>query len=138
MNNNNSMYENETFTSKLKGYFLLILYILSAALVTIVAIDILVFPITIFAVKKTTLFTSTVKALIKYGFLSYIILSITVNLIKNKKNGFNNREIVQVMILDPLKKVSMFLILLILTSAIIISLFNILSKNHMLLNSISG
>ncbi|HNX60728.1 MAG TPA: hypothetical protein PKK43_16620 [Spirochaetota bacterium] len=69
-------YEGTGFKEKLKEFGVLITFIFIAAFLSLVTMNILVFPVSLFAVKSSSLFTLIVKILIILSVLSYILFRV--------------------------------------------------------------
>lgn len=66
-------YEGTGFKEKLKEFSVLITFIFIAAFLSLVTMNILVFPVSLFAVKSSSFFTLSVKILIISSVASYIV-----------------------------------------------------------------
>lgn len=66
-------YEGTGLKEKLKEFGVLITFIFIAAFLSLVTMNILVFPVSLFAVKSSSLFTLSVKILIIISVASYIV-----------------------------------------------------------------
>lgn len=66
-------YEGTGFKEKLKEFGVLITFIFIAAFLSLVTMNILVFPVSLFAVKSSSFFTLSVKILIIFSVASYIV-----------------------------------------------------------------
>ena len=98
---NNILYEYIKLTQKakekVKGFINLLLFIILAAIASLLVMDLMVTPITIFAIKKSDLFTSIIKysiLVITMLLIVFAISRIIMRIIK-KQNSFKQIQFSQ-------------------------------------------
>ena len=129
------IYHSEYLKRK-KDIFFLTSFIILAAILSTVVMDLLIFPITEFAKKQTSLFNS----LIGYSLLFFISFTFFYKIYKKisylKKTNSTNSSIFFYILQRPIKFLTTFIIMLLITSILVISLYFILNSNNNLIRNI--
>lgn len=123
---------------RIKNIFTLAVFTVFALIASIVTMDIIVYPITIFAVKETALFNSVIK----YGFFSTItgllILKIFRRILSLKREGLTLSGIVKYLLKRPRHYAGVYFAFLIISAVVISIIYLLLSYNYYMLYKITG
>ncbi len=121
----NSHYERKSRLGRIKDIFTLSLFILVSAVISIVVMDLLVLPISLFAINRKTSFNYVIRDVSLFVILFIIILLLIRRVIRMHRDGFNISRIAKYLLIRPLRGIATFFLILI-TSGIIIYLITLL------------
>jgi len=82
-------YEGTRFLEKLKEFSVLLVFIAIAAIVSLITMNVLAFPLSLFAVKMPAVFTQMVKIFILIVILSYICFRIIRRIRTSRADGIS-------------------------------------------------
>ena len=131
--NRNNPYEKSGLKNRLSESATLFVFIIISLLVSLIVMDVIIFPIAIFSIQNETLFTSVVK----YLFWIIITVSLLYLVIKKiyslKKDELPTRQIIRTIISKPLSSFLLALIIIIVSLILILLINFLLQKNFYLL-----
>lgn len=132
----NSSYERSGLRHRLKDFSILGFASLVIALISTLVMDLLIYPLSTFALNKTVLFTR----IFQYGFLALVIGVFIFMIIKkfhtHKKNGLTKKATLIDIAKAPALALSSAFFLLIISAAIIVVIYLLLSYNNNFINSL--
>lgn len=132
----NNLYERTGLLSRVKESARLVLFIFLALILSIIVMNLLIFPIALFSVNNKAAFTEIFKIL----FLCFILLSLIYITVKRiifyKKNDFENQKIIKNIFLRPLSSIIFIFIVLLIIAVLIAAIYYILQNNYYLLYKI--
>ncbi len=123
--NQHSHYEQKSNLGRLKELFTLSAFILIAALISIVIMDLLVLPISLFAINRKSAFNFIVRDVSIFVVLFIIILMLVLKIIRMHRDGFTTSQIIKYLLMRPLRAILTFFLILI-TSGIVITLLSLI------------
>jgi hypothetical protein len=118
---------------KLRELLTLFLFIFGSAVVSLLAMNLLAFPLTLFAVQHKIAFTLAVKAGIIVLAISYIAYRIARRVILTKKEGLSVINALGSSLLRKFKSLVFFLLVLLLSIVLISAIYFLLSSNYNIL-----
>ena len=116
----------------------LALFTAAAAGISLLVMDILVFPVALFSVKLTGAFTLLMKILTILLIASAIIIPMVKKIRLFRKEGLGYKEIFQALSIAPLRQFSIFFFFLLLSAALLTFLIIILYYNYYLVYKIGS
>ncbi len=127
---NKVRFEKKRYRDRMKEFMTLFVFTVGAAILSLVVMDLIILPLTIFAVSKKEVFNYIIKDLL----INIIIISFVIIIIKKiynyKNEGFPAIEVIKHFLLKPVNMLGTFVVIFLLTSAIILILYLILNINN--------
>lgn len=127
-------YESGKITYRSRELATLAIFTFVAALISAIVMDFTVFPLTIFAVKNTGLFTAIIKFIIIFILFALGLYPIIRKIVSLKKNGFTAGAILTYLFKRSCFFISVFLVFIIISFVIIGLIYLLLYNNHLLLH----
>ena len=114
----------------------LFLAIAVSAAIIVVFIDLVLFPVIMFAIKNSELFTSLVKYFTVTGFVLLIIYGIVYRMVILRRKGYSPGSIARHFINQPGRYILIFLGILFMCVLLVAFLYFVFHGNHQLLHKI--
>ena len=133
-----NLYKNKPIKERIKEIFTLAVFTLVVAFISIVTMDILVYPISLVALKNKDFFNFLIGDLLFILIILFIIFLVAKKIYWLNKNGLSNREITRFLLFKPLYYLSTFFIILMASMFVIFFLFILLDKNQYLIYKLTG
>ncbi|MCU0821768.1 MAG: hypothetical protein MUC95_04750 [Spirochaetes bacterium] len=127
--NNIRMYEKSGFKSRMKDALLLSAIFITSFIISMITMDILVFPVALLAVNDGKAFTVIFKYTFRIFISAVFVYIISRMIYQLKKDGFPAGYIIKSIIVKPLLSL-FFIIAVSLLCIILILFFNILYQNN--------
>ena len=134
---NGNPFEKTRLRDRFKDISTLAAFTLAVALISLVIMNILIYPLTIFAVKKKELFNYIITDLSLFAILIALIAMLSLKVYRLKKDGLDIKSILAYLVRRPFYYLSLFFFFALISSGIIFFLYVILSYNYYLLYKIS-
>jgi hypothetical protein len=134
----NSKLDSKSFSSRVKDLVSITGFIIAAAIVSTLIMDIIVFPLTIFAINDVPSFNNLIRllfTLLILFLLIYPFISISSRL---KKEGHDRKYIAIYLIRRPFYNIGLFFLILALCALIIAVIYLLFSTNYYYLHRLSG
>jgi nitrogen fixation/metabolism regulation signal transduction histidine kinase len=125
MMNQHSHFEQKSNLSRIKELVTLTAFILIAALISIVVMDLLVLPLSLFAINQKSTFNFIIKDVSLFVILFIIILTLVFKVIRMQRDGLSPSQIAKYMLMRPLRAMFTFMLILV-TGGIIIYILSLL------------
>jgi nitrogen fixation/metabolism regulation signal transduction histidine kinase len=125
MMNQHSHFEQKSNLSRIKELITLTAFILIAALISIVVMDLLVLPLSLFAINHKSAFNFVIKDISVFVILFIIILTLVFKVIRMRRDGLSASRIVKYMLMRPLRAMLTFMLVLV-TGGIVIYILSLL------------
>jgi len=126
----NNLFEKKSILERTKGLLTLAIFTIIVAAISLVVMDILVFPLTVFAINFTKIYTFLIKNIGFIVLILFVLFLIGRKIYLKKKNGLTEEEIGKYILHRLLYYFSVFLVIVILTAIIILFLYLILNNNY--------
>ncbi len=130
--------ESSAPSERIKELASLAFFTLIAAVSSVIIMDIIVFPITLFAVNNK----NTYNFIFKYSFLTLVIVLIFYLILnkiyKMKKDGFPSSEIILYLVKKPFSYLGTVLALILISASLLAAVYFILNINYTFLSKIIG
>ena len=130
--------ESRTLRSKIKEITAISFFTVTAAAASIILADIIVFPLTHFAVKNVDIFNLLFKNLLLITILLFLIYSLVKKYRKLTDEGLSLKNILLYFLKRPFHYGSLFLSFILISSLVILILYFLFSLNYYYLYKISG
>ncbi len=132
----NNIYEKTGLLSRIKESFTLIIFIVFSLLISLLVMNLLIFPVAVFSINNKLIFSEIVK------YLFFIILTVSIvfafvrRIAFYKKSEMPNLQIVKLIILKPVSFLLFILIILFILFLLIVIINFVLQNNYYLLYKI--
>lgn len=136
--NDENLYRGRRLKERLGDFTTLAVFTVIVAALSVVVMDLLVYPMVIFAMRSTGAFTFLVKYLFFGFFAGSAILFILLKIRRLKKGGLANREIGRYLVSRPAYYLSSFFIILLSSVVVLTIIYLLLERNYYLLYKLSG
>ncbi|MFC1670206.1 hypothetical protein ACFL20_07405 [Spirochaetota bacterium] len=123
-------YEKTRLRDRFKELLTLSIFTILVTIVCIVVMDLLIYPITIFAVKQKPVFNFIIKNILIYILILLMVLMIIKKTYRLYKDGANKKEVIKTLIQTPIYYLGTFGIFLITSIIVIVILYLLLSNNY--------
>jgi len=130
--------ENKPIVSKIKEFILILIFTLISAIVAILLSDILIFPITRYAVNNINIFNIAFQYACILFIITVCLLLLFFKVRSLHKDGNSTGAIIKYIFLRPIKYIGLVFLSFILTGALIVILYIIFSNNYYLIYRLSG
>jgi len=137
-NNDQSTLESSTVKSKIKEIAAISMFTIIAAVASILLADLIVFPLTHFAVKRVDIFNLVFENLLLLVFLIFLCLSFIKKFRKLSEEGLNARYKILYFLKRPVHYFSLVFSFIIISALMITILYLLFSLNYYYLYKISG
>ncbi|HOO71770.1 MAG TPA: hypothetical protein PK926_08400 [Spirochaetota bacterium] len=127
-------YEKDKLKHRFRELAILAGFTVSAALVSVLVMDLIAFPITLLAVRKTPLFNTIVIFIIFAVIAAGLIYPLIKKVISLLKNGMGAGKIAWYLVKKTGHYSALFIVFLGISGALILSLYFLLYNNHYLLH----
>lgn len=125
-----SHYEQKSKLGRIKDLVTLSAFILIAALTSIATMDLLVLPISLFAINRKSAFNFIIKDISVFFVLFIIILMLVLKIIKMDREGFTISQITKYMLMRPLRAILTILLIMVTGGIIIYIIALLLNFNY--------
>ncbi len=133
---NGNSYEKTRFKDRVRELFTLVLFITASLIASVILMDILIFPLTLFAVDNKGMFNYFIKHAIWISLLLIMIYLIVRKIYELRKGGMHTAAIIRRMALRPFKALSVIGVFLIIVSLLVYIVYFLMSSNYYLLYKI--
>ena len=135
--NNDSMLEKGRLRDRFKGITTLAAFAVGIAVISIVVMNLLTYPVTVFAVKYKNAFNYIFKYFFIIGLIALFTYLVLATVKRLKKEGLSSREIALYILRRPLYALSTVLFIIAVSAAIIALLYILFSNNYYLIYKIT-
>lgn len=133
---NVNLYEKTRLRNRFKDIVTLALFTLVVAVISLAVMNILVYPMTVFAVNHKNAFNFIIKDLAFFALIALLLALIGLKIYRLKKNGLEAKKIVRYMVLKPFYYLSIFFFFLVISAVLLLILYALFSNNYYLLYKI--
>ena len=130
MNQRNNTVETHRIKDRLRDIFILFSFVVMAAVASVIVMDILVLPITLFAVNFKSAFNFVLRDLLWLFAVLLFITLLVIRIIVLRKNGLNFREILNHIAFRPFSALATVLMILGASAVLIMIIYLLLSYNN--------
>jgi hypothetical protein len=135
---NGNLYEKMKLRDRFKEISTLAIFTLAVAVISVVMMNLLIYPITIFAVKNKNAFNFIVKDLSIFGIAAILMIFLGLKIHRLRKEGLAVRDIVIYLARKPLYYISIFFFFIVTSAVLIFLLYILLSNNYYLLYKLTN
>lgn len=134
----NNKLDSKSFSSKVKDLVSISGFIILAAVISTLLMDIIVYPLTMFAINDVPSFNNLIK-LVFILLLLFILIFSTITISSNlRKEGRDKKYIILYLIRRPFYHIGLFFLIVTLAALIIAAIYLLFSTNYYYLHRISG
>ncbi len=134
---NDTLFEKGRLRDRFKEIFTLAAFTIAIAFLCLVTMNLLIYPLTIFAVKYKNAFNIIFKNIFILGIITLLVALILVTTYRLHNRGLTAKEIVQYIIRKPFYYMSISLFFIAVSALIIWLLYFMFSNNYYLLYKIT-
>lgn len=135
---NGNLYENRKLRDRFNDLVTLAAFTLGVAVLSVIIMNLLIYPVTVFAVRNKETFNFIVRDLSLFGLLALVLLSVGLKVRRLKKEGLPEEEIARYMVRKPFHYLSIFFFFLFISSVLLLLLYLLFSNNYYLLYKITN
>ncbi|MBN2158293.1 MAG: hypothetical protein JW807_02780 [Spirochaetes bacterium] len=136
--NNENLYEKRRLRDRFRDIVTLALFTLAVAVISAVIMNLLIYPVTVFAVRNRPAFNFIVTDLSIVALAALLATMLALKVHRLRKEGLVAKEIALYLVRRPFYYLSIFFFFLVATSALLFLLYVLLSSNYYLLYRMSG
>ncbi len=128
--NHGNLYERGRLRDRAREMLVLALFIIAIAALSTLVMNLIVYPVTLFAINETKLFNFIMTDILALLVIIVVIFLIFRRIYNLRKNGLSIKEISRYMLTRPFYYLSAGVIFLIITSGVVLTVYAILSNNY--------
>ncbi len=134
----NNKLDSKSFSSRVRNLISISGFIILAALLSTLLMDLIVFPLTMFAISDVPSYNNLIKLIFTLVVFFILIFSVIKISRRLKKEGHDNKHILLYLLRRPLYHLGLFLFFLALFGLIITVIYLLFSTNYYYLHRLSG
>jgi len=131
------MLEKSRLRDRFKGITTLAAFTIAIAVISIVVMNLITYPVTVFAVKHKNAFNYIFKYFLIIGLISFFTYLVLATVYRLKKGGLSSREIALYILRKPFYALSIVLFIIAASTAVIALLYILFSNNFYLIYKIT-
>lgn len=131
-------YERSTISSKARELATLSIFIAVIAVISVVIIDPIVYPVSLFAIENKKVFNYIIKDISFFVILALLAILMLKKILFLRKHGLGGKEILKYLVTKPAMKISAFLLTIFFSAAVILVIYILFSANYRLIYRFSG
>ncbi len=135
--NHASPFEKSSFKERIKEISTLAAFTIAIAVISIVIMNLLAYPVAAFAVKQKAAFNFIFKYFVTIGIVALFAGLISITVLRLKKGGLASKDIVRYIVRRCFYSISMFFIVIAASAGVIILLYYLFSNDYYLLYKIA-
>jgi len=136
--NRSDLYERSRTGDRIRDLATLAIFTILAAVVSLVIMDVVIYPLTLFAVKNTEAYTFIFTDILIFVVLAVLLLLMIRKIRILKREGRSAGEIAAYLCVHPLQNVLVALFLIAVSVIIILFLYIILNQNNYMLYKLAN
>jgi len=133
----NTLYEKNNTVNKIKELFILAMFTIVIAVISLVVMDILILPLSTFAINNKEIYNFIIKDVSVFLIIFLLFFLLLRKILGLHRDGLTKKEIAKYLFRRPFYYFSIFLFLLFSSAVIIFILYILLSFNNNLLHKFS-
>ena len=130
---NSRSYEKTNFRDRAREMGTLFSFIIGALILSVIAMDIVVFPMALFSLKNKDVFNLVMANFMRIAIAGIFLYMISINFYRLKKDGLPAASIMKIMFFKPFKFLLSLLIFFLITFSLIYVIYSIMNYNNYLL-----
>ncbi|MBN1498243.1 MAG: hypothetical protein JXA07_15830 [Spirochaetes bacterium] len=135
---NGNLYEKRRLRDRFRDLVTLAAFTLAVAAVSVLIMNLLVYPVTLFAVRNKETFNFIVRDLSLFGLLAIILIAVGLKIRHLKKEGLPEKEIAGYLFRKPFYYLSIFFFFIVISAALLFLLYLLFSNNYYLLYKLTS
>lgn len=135
---NQNLYKKKQIKDRAKEVFTLGIFTVLVALASTIIMDIIIYPLSVFAINNKPLYNFIIKDILKYLLIFFLLFLIIRKVRHLKINGLSNIEISKYLLQRPLYYTSTLMVIILASTIVILFIFFILNNNYFLLYKITN
>jgi hypothetical protein len=136
--NNETLFEKRRLRDRFREIATLAGFTLAVALISIAVMNLLIFPVTVFAVNHTAAFNFIVRDLSLFIIVALLAFLVGLRVYRLRKEGLPAAEIARYLLKRPFYYVAIFFFFIITSSVLVFVLYLLLSNNYYLLYKLTN
>lgn len=136
--NNEILYEKRRLRDRFREISTLAAFTLAVAVISLVIMNLLIYPVTVFAVNHTGAFNFIVKDLSIFAIIALLLFLFGLRIYRLRKEGIPASEIARYLVRKPFYYIAIFFFFILTSSALVFLLYLLLSNNYYLLYRLSN
>jgi hypothetical protein len=135
---NGNLYEKKKLRDRFRDLTTLAVFTLAIAIISVVITNLLIYPVTVFAVRNKGTFNFIIRDLSLFGLLALVLLFIGFKVRRLKNAGLPGEEIARYLVRKPFYYISIFFFFILTSSVLLFLLYLLFSNNYYLLYKITN
>ena len=131
--NNEILYEKRRLRDRFRDISTLAAFTLAVALISVIIMNLLVFPVTLFAVNHTGTFNFIVRDLSLFAIIGLLLFLIGIRIYRLRKEGLPAREIARYLVKKPFYYIAIFFFFIVTSVVLTLILYWLLGTNYYIL-----
>ncbi len=131
--NNEILYEKRRLRDRFKEISTLAAFTLAVAVISLVIMNLLIYPVTIFAIKYTGAFNFIVKDVLAFAIIAMLLFLIGLRIYRLRKEGLPASQIARYLLKKPFYYIAIFFFFFLTSSVLVFLLYLLMSNNYYLL-----
>ncbi len=136
--NSPNLYEKPSLKNRFRELAVLALFTAAIAILSLLVMDALILPLSIFATGKSAVFTLIIKNVFFYGIILVLIALFIRKIIHLNRDGLSGAAVTKYLLQRPFHYLGLFFVFIFISSVIIFILYMLLSYNDLLIHRITG
>lgn len=137
-NSAKSKLDSKSFGSRAKELRTISIFTVLAALLSVALMDLIIFPLTMFAINDVPKFNFMIKLLFAFIVAAFLIMGLVSTVRSLRRNSHNTAYIILYLIKKPLYHLGLFLFILALSAILIAIIYFFFSLNYYYLHRLAG
>ncbi len=133
-----NLYEKSSLKERFRELAVLALFTAAIAGLCLIVMDIIILPLSIFAIKNSDTFTYIIQKATLLTIILTLLFFLIRRVIQLKKDGLSTGATIKYLLKRPFHYLGLFLIFIIISAIIILLLYMLLSYNDLLIHNITG
>lgn len=131
--NNELLYEKRRLRDRFRDISTLAAFTLAVAVISLVIMNLLIYPVTVFAVNHTSAFNFIVRDLTIFTIIALLLFLVGLRVYRLRKEGIPASEIARYLVKKPFYYLAIFFFFILISSVLLLLLYLLLSNNYYLL-----
>lgn len=130
--------DSKSFSSRVRDLVSISGFIIAASIISTLLMDLIIFPLTLFAINDVPSFNNLIKLLFIFFISAIILFYVITKSSKLRKEGRDTKYIILYLFRRPFYHIGLFFLILTLSALIIAAVYFLFSSNYYYLHRISG
>ncbi|OHD67838.1 MAG: hypothetical protein A2W19_01455 [Spirochaetes bacterium RBG_16_49_21] len=136
--NSENPFEKNRLRDRFKEMFILAAFTAAIAIISLLVMNLLTFPVTVFAVRHKIAFNFIFKFLVSAGIIILLVSLVLLTVFRLRKGGLSAKETARYMLRKPFYYLALFFAFVAVSAMVIVLLYVMLSNNYYFLYKLTN